>query len=63
MFAGQTTSPKIFGTLLIVCSLLLVAIDAPWAFAASGVFALIGIGLRIEAAIIGSRSVSKAKVN
>jgi hypothetical protein len=51
MFAGQSASPKPFGTFFIGCSLLLLAIDAPWAFAASGVLALIGIGLRIEAAL------------
>ncbi len=41
----------IFGTIFIVVGCVLVLIDNSWAFAAAGVFAGVGVGLRIESAI------------
>ena len=48
----STMKIRQLGSLAVIASLILIAIDSPWSFAASGVFALLGIGLRIEAAIV-----------
>ncbi len=39
------------GTLLIVIGCVSVLFNNPWAYAIAGVFAFVGVGLRVEAAI------------
>ena len=50
MFNNPATV-KVVGLACIVIGLLCLTIGTAWSFAASGVFAVVGIGFRIEAAI------------
>jgi hypothetical protein len=56
--ANVASEARIGGTALIVIALILLIINNPWAQAVAIVLAIIGVGLRIEAAIVTSRASS-----